>query len=249
MPDLLQPEPAIDVRRLGKRYRLVGLASASDPTPSVPRHRMPFSVPSPDVWALRDVTFSVNHGEVLGIIGRNGSGKTTLLKVLGRVTAPTEGEAILRGRVGALQVGTGFHSELSGRDNVILSGLIMGMNRPDIDASFDDIVAFADIGPYIDVPVKYYSNGMRMRLAFSVCVQLKTDILLIDEVMAAGDESFSKRANHRINELIQDGRTVLMTTHIMSTIQDLCRRSIVIDAGRLVFDGPTSDAIITYRRL
>jgi lipopolysaccharide transport system ATP-binding protein len=201
----------------------------------------------PYIWALRDVSFKVEQGEVLGIIGRNGAGKSTLLKIISRITGPTQGSIHLHGRVSSLlELGTGFHSELSGRENIFLNAAIHGMQPAEVARRLDEIVEFADIGHFIDTPIKRYSSGMQGRLAFSVAAHLDADILIIDEVLAVGDLEFQKKCLRRIGEASRGGRTVLFVSHRMDHISSLCTRSIVINSGRLVFDGPTSDALAAY---
>jgi ABC-type polysaccharide/polyol phosphate transport system ATPase subunit len=202
------------------------------------------------LWALRDVSFTVRAGQVLGVLGRNGSGKTTLMQILARVTAPTEGSAVVRGRVGALfQVGTGFHPELTGRENIGLSGTILGMTDEETASVFERIVDFAEIGEFLDTPVKHYSSGMYMRLAFSVSAHLQAEIMLIDEALAVGDIGFRDKSNQRIRSMVRSGRTILLVTHNLSTIEELCDSAIVLDGGRLQFDGPTGEAIALYERI
>ena len=200
-----------------------------------------------DLWALRDVSFSVEPGEVVGIVGRNGAGKSTLLKILSRVTDPTRGEIELRGRVGSLlEVGTGFHWELSGRENIFLNGAILGMRRREIQRKFDEIVAFAELEEFIDTPVKHYSSGMYMRLAFAVASTLEPEILLVDEVLAVGDLVFQQKCLGRMKDVSREGRTVLFVSHNMSAIANLCRRGIVLDHGGIRFDGPAGEAVAFY---
>ena len=199
------------------------------------------------LWALRDVTFEVSHGEALGIIGRNGAGKSTLLKILSRITEPSEGEAVVYGRVGALlEVGTGFHPELTGKENVLLNGALLGMRRKEIRASLDDIVEFAGVQRFVDTPVKRYSTGMRARLAFAVAAFLETDILVVDEVLAVGDAEFQKKCMGKMGDAAHSGRTVLFVSHNMAAVETLCRRSIWLDGGRCVADGPSSDVVSRY---
>jgi homopolymeric O-antigen transport system ATP-binding protein len=199
------------------------------------------------IWALRDATFDVHDGEVLGVIGRNGAGKSTLLKLIARITEPTEGRIAVYGRVGTLlEVGTGFHPELTGRENVFLSGAILGMKRREIAAALDAIFDFADIGPYADTPVKRYSSGMFMRLAFSVAAHLEPEILIVDEVLAVGDAEFQKKCLGKMRDVSQSGRTVLFVSHNMAAVQQLCSRGIVLDRGRMVFDGNVDAAIGHY---
>ncbi|HSU65291.1 MAG TPA: ABC transporter ATP-binding protein [Tepidisphaeraceae bacterium] len=199
-------------------------------------------------WALRDVNFEVNRGEVLGLIGRNGAGKSTLLKVLSRITEPTSGRAVLRGRVASLlEVGTGFHPELTGRENIYLNGSILGMKRTEIDAKFDQIVAFSEIEQFLDTPVKRYSSGMYVRLAFAVAAHLEPEILIVDEVLAVGDAQFQKRCLGKMQEVAQGhGRTVIFVSHNMQAISTLTTRSILLKKGRIAAAGPTPDVISKY---
>ncbi len=199
------------------------------------------------IWALKDVSFEVQHGEVLGIIGRNGAGKSTLLKILSRITEPTEGEVRLRGRVGSLlEVGTGFHPELTGRENVYLNGAILGMHRHEIERKFDEIVAFAEIERFLDTPVKHYSSGMYVRLAFAVAAHLEPEILLVDEVLAVGDAAFQKKCLGKMGEVADEGRTVLFVSHNMTSVESLTKRTIVVRNGRIYEDSDTDRAIKTY---
>jgi lipopolysaccharide transport system ATP-binding protein len=200
-----------------------------------------------ELWALHDVSFDVKPGEVVGIIGRNGAGKSTLLKVLSRITHPTRGRARLKGRVGSLlEVGTGFHPELTGRENVYLNGAILGMSRREIARKFDDIVAFAEIERFLNTPVKRYSSGMYTRLAFAVASHLEPEILIVDEVLAVGDAQFQAKCLGRMNQVSREGRTVLFVSHNMSAMKSLCTRGILLDRGRLVFDGDIDDAVNRY---
>lgn len=199
------------------------------------------------VWALRDVSFEVKQGEAVGIIGRNGVGKTTLLKVLSRVTEPTGGWAEVRGRVGSLlEVGAGFHPELTGRENVHFNGAILGMTRREISRKFNEIVAFAELEKFIDTPVKRYSSGMYMRLAFAVAAHLDPEILLVDEVLAVGDASFQKKCLGKMGEVAAGGRTVLFVSHNMPAITRLCQRTILLEAGRIIADGPSHQVVGVY---
>jgi lipopolysaccharide transport system ATP-binding protein len=199
------------------------------------------------IWALRDVSFEVAPGEILGLIGRNGSGKTTLLKILARTTVPTEGYAVTYGRVAALlSLGAGFHPELSGRDNIKLSGAILGMSRNEIAAAEEEIIEFSEIGRFLDTPVKHYSSGMYMRLAFSVSVHLVAEIMLIDEIFAVGDAAFKLKCQQRIRAAVSSGRTVLFVSHSMATVVALCDWVIVLDAGRMQFAGAPKEAVAFY---
>lgn len=198
-------------------------------------------------WALKDVSFDVKHGDVVGIVGRNGAGKSTLLKVLSRITEPTEGYAEIAGRVGSLlEVGTGFHPELTGRENIHLNGAILGMKRAEIAKKFDEIVAFAEIEKFIDTPVKHYSSGMYLRLAFSVAAQLEPEILLIDEVLAVGDAAFQKKCLGKMGEVANKGRTVFFVSHNLAAVAQLCRKAIWLDRGKLRKIGTPSEVITSY---
>jgi lipopolysaccharide transport system ATP-binding protein len=203
--------------------------------------------PSREFWALRDVSFEVERGKTLGIIGHNGAGKSTLLKVLSRITPPTEGEARLRGRVGALlEVGTGFHPELTGRENIFLNGSILNMKRREIEAKFDEIVEFADIGPFLDTPVKRYSSGMQMRLAFSVAAHLEPEVLLIDEVLSVGDLAFQEKCLGRMESATEEGRTVIFISHNLASVQTLCDEAIMLSSGRVTARGDVADVVRAY---
>jgi lipopolysaccharide transport system ATP-binding protein len=203
-----------------------------------------------EFWALDDISFQIQTGEVVGIVGRNGAGKSTLLKILGRITRPTRGVARVRGRVGTLlEVGTGFHPELSGRENIFLNGAILGMRMSEIRRKFDEIVDFAEVEAFLETPVKRYSSGMFVRLAFAVAAHLQPEILLIDEVLAVGDIAFQKKCLSRMESLSHTNHTVLFVSHNMGAIRQLCPRSIVIDRGHVVHDGTTSDALRVYNDL
>jgi len=199
------------------------------------------------LWALRDVSFEVKQGEAVGIIGRNGAGKSTLLKVLSRITEPTEGLAEIRGRVGSLlEVGTGFHPELSGRENIYLNGAILGMRRAEIERKFDEIVAFAEVEKFIDTPVKRYSSGMYVRLAFAVAAHLEPEIMLVDEVLAVGDAAFQKKCLGKMGDVARQGRTVLFVSHNMAAVDSLCQRGVVLERGQVKFIGTQTQAIGEY---
>ncbi len=199
------------------------------------------------IWALRDVSAEVRRGEVIGIIGANGAGKSTLLKIMSRITEPTEGWAEVRGRVGSLlEVGTGFHPELTGRENIFLSGAILGMRRSEIEERFEDIAGFAEVEKFLDTPVKHFSSGMYLRLAFSVAAHLETEILLVDEVLAVGDAAFRRKCLQRMGSVAHEGRTILFVSHSMAAIQSLCSRVLVLSGGELLFDGPTDEGIANY---
>ncbi len=200
-----------------------------------------------EIWALQNITFELKHGEVLAIIGRNGAGKSTLLKIIGRITTPTSGRAEIFGRVGSLlEVGTGFHPELTGRENVFLNGAILGMRREEIRRRFDEIIAFANTEHYVDTPVKRYSSGMRLRLAFAVAAHLDTEILLIDEVLAVGDHHFQKRCLGKMRDVASSGRTVVFVSHNLAAVSNLCTRGILLDRGQIIADGLTEEVVEKY---
>lgn len=203
-----------------------------------------------EIWALCDVNFSVNRGEVVGIVGRNGSGKSTLLKILSRITRPTEGRVSLRGHVASLlEVGSGFHSELSGRHNVFLNGAILGMKRSEVERKFDEIVAFSEVADFIDTPIKRYSTGMHMRLAFSVAVHLDSEVLLVDEVLGVGDAGFRQKCQDKILELRREGRTILLVSHSMNIVKALCDRALLLDKGQLIGEGEVEEVSQQYSQL
>jgi lipopolysaccharide transport system ATP-binding protein len=200
-------------------------------------------------WALKNVSFELQHGDVVGIIGRNGAGKSTLLKILSRITAPTEGRVKIFGRVGSLlEVGTGFHAELSGRENIYLNGAILGMKKAEIDRKFDEIVAFSEIEKFIDTPVKRYSTGMYVRLAFAVAAHLEPEVLIVDEVLAVGDAEFQKKCLGKMEGVAQEGRTVLFVSHNMAAVEHLCNKGVVLSSGRVVFTGSAKHAVDHYSR-
>ena len=232
--------------RLGERPRHRTLREAL-----VEAARAPFAgrrrARGEDLWALRDVSFEIRQGEVVGVIGRNGAGKSTLLKILSRITVPTSGRAELSGRVGSLlEVGTGFHSELTGRENVFLSGAILGMRKVEIEHKFDDIVAFAEVERFIDTPIKHYSTGMYLRLAFAVAAHLEPEILLVDEVLAVGDAAFQKRCLGKMSSVANEGRTVLFVSHNMGAVTTLCQRAVRLREGRVEDDGAASRVVASY---
>jgi lipopolysaccharide transport system ATP-binding protein len=249
----------ITVDHLSKRYR-IGLAprryqtlsenithALSAPLRAIRRVQAPVTGGEDTIWALRDVSFEVEQGQVLGIIGRNGAGKSTLLKVLSRITEPSDGTIAIRGRVGSLlEVGTGFHPELTGRENIFLNGAILGMKRGEIAAKFDEIVAFSEVEQFIDTPVKRYSSGMYLRLAFAVAAHLEPEILVVDEVLAVGDAEFQKKCLGKMGDVAQQGRTVLFVSHNMSAILRLTQECLVLEKGGLALRAPASEAVDYY---
>jgi lipopolysaccharide transport system ATP-binding protein len=246
---------AIVVENIGKRYQLGASTSYQTLRESLTNaitapFRRRSAVEKTDkeyIWALKDVTFSVEEGEVLGIIGRNGAGKSTLLKILTRVTTPTEGSIAITGRVGSLlEVGTGFHPELTGRENVFLNGAILGMTKKEINRKFDEIAAFSGVEKFLDTPLKRYSSGMQVRLAFGVAAHLEPDILLIDEVLAVGDYEFQQKCFGKMREIGRQGRTVLVVSHQLNNISSLCSRTILLDKGKIAMSDETSKVIEHY---
>jgi len=202
------------------------------------------------IWALRNISFELESGKVMGLIGRNGSGKSTLLRILARITTPTEGSAELRGRVGALlEVGTGFHPDLSGRENILLNGTLLGMTPAEVRLREEGIIAFSEVEEFIDTPVKHYSSGMFMRLAFAVAAHLDAEIMLVDEVLAVGDEAFQMKCKDKIKEIALNGRTVLFTSHDMDSVRRICNSAMVLDHGRIAAQGNVENSIRAYRRL
>lgn len=234
-------EPIIEVKYLSKQYNIgvdTTYKTLSESFTSAVKHPIrtlkDFRRQSDTFWALKDVNFKVQRGEVLGIIGRNGAGKSTLLKILSRITSPTEGEVIMRGRVGSLlEVGTGFHPELSGRENIYFNGSILGMKKREIDEKFDEIVKFAGVEKFLDTPVKRYSSGMQVRLAFSVAANLDPEILVVDEVLAVGDAAFQKKCLGKMEEVAEGGRTVLFVSHNMNAVEQLCESCIRLEKGQI----------------
>jgi lipopolysaccharide transport system ATP-binding protein len=246
-------DTAIQTYKLGKRYRggeirgRVYLRDSMREWFRAPGKNLRRRAAREEFWALRDVDLRVGHGEVLGVIGRNGAGKTTLLKILSRITRPTSGVAEILGRVGSLlEVGTGFHPELTGRENTYLSGAILGMSKKETSARFDEIVAFAEIERFIDMPVKHYSSGMYVRLAFAVAAHLEPDILLVDEVLAVGDMAFQRKCLGKMGDVSRTGRTVLFVSHNMGAISQLCRRCLLLQEGTVADDGPPDRVVGEY---
>ena len=247
--------PIVLVEQLSKRYRIgaretnTTLRDAVAAAVRAPLHRLLNGKRSREetIWALKDVSFEVAPGEVVGIIGRNGAGKSTLLKILSRITKPTKGRVALNGRVGSLlEVGTGFHSELTGRENIFLNGAILGMSRREIERKFDEIVAFAETEEFLDTPVKHYSSGMTVRLAFAVAAHLEPEILIVDEVLAVGDAVFQKKCLGKMNEVAKAGRTVLFVSHDLNAINALCDRTLLLHKGSILMTGPTHDVTKHY---
>lgn len=253
---------AIRVEGIGKRYRIGASAERHDTLREAIMHtvrgpirklrsRRPNSAGAdadPETfWALRDVSFEVQHGEVLGIVGKNGAGKSTLLKILSRITKPTRGRAVIHGRVGSLlEVGTGFHPELTGRENIYLNGAVLGMDRGYIDRRFDEIVEFSGVERFLDTPVKRYSSGMYLRLAFAVAAHLEPEVLIVDEVLAVGDAEFQKRCIGKLGDVARQGRTVLLVSHNMLVVQRLCDRALVLDQGATAFTGNAAECVEWY---
>ncbi len=249
---------AISIENIGKKYRIGNskaryrtlresiMGAFSDNLLSILRHK-PRVRSQETVWALKNVTLDVQRGEVLGLIGRNGAGKSTLLRVLSRITEPTEGRAVIHGRVGSmLEIGTGFHPELTGRDNIYLNGAILGMRKREIHKKFDAMVEFSEIERFLDTPVKYYSSGMFVRLAFAVTAHLDPEILLVDEVMAVGDATFQKKCVNKIRNVGKEGRTVIFVSHDMPTIRNLCSRVAMLDRGVIQYQGNPVDVVEHY---
>jgi lipopolysaccharide transport system ATP-binding protein len=244
---------AIRCENISKRYRIgsqekyKALRDAIAGAFAAPFRRNSSSGDDAHVWALDDVSFEIKCGQVIGVIGHNGGGKSTLLKILSRITKPTRGYAAINGRVGALlEVGTGFHAELTGRENVYLNGAILGMTKAEIHRKFEEIVAFAEVEKFIDTPVKRYSSGMYVRLAFGVAAHLETEILLVDEVLAVGDAQFQRKCFAKMNEIGRHGRTILFVSHNMASIRSICEEALILDRGRLVAKGEVNDAVDRY---
>ena len=257
-------EPAVHVEHLRKLYQIGAIAASRSRPDSLReaittslangarrlRRGWPKSAPDQTIAAVDDVSFAAQAGEVVGIIGRNGAGKSTLLKILSRITPPSSGFAQIRGRLGSLlEVGTGFHPDLTGRDNVFLNGALLGMKWAEIRRKFDEIVDFAEVGRFIDTPVKRYSSGMYVRLAFAVAAHLDLEILVVDEVLAVGDVEFQKKCIGKMQNVVRQGRTVLFVSHNMAAVKSLCDRAILLDRGRVVADGPVDPVVNQYLEL
>ncbi len=253
------PRLAIHAENVGKKYRIrqsIGLGPQSslkeilgNPLRAIihrPNRRQSLDDPE-TFWALRDVSFDVNHGESVGLIGRNGAGKSTLLKILSRITRPTNGKILLYERVNSLlEIGTGFNMELSGRENIFLNGSFLGMKRAEIGKKFDQIVSFSEIEQFLDTPVKYYSSGMYVRLAFSVAVHLTPELLLLDEILSVGDAGFLEKSAEKMKELLGSGATIILVSHTENAIKTICRRAIWLSHGRIQMDGPSTKVMDAY---
>lgn len=244
-------EQVMRVSNIGKKYEIMTEQDKHDTFASVLLHSLKSGIKGKkqkdEFWALKDVSFNVNNGERIGIIGHNGAGKSTLLKVFSRITKPTEGEIEIKGRIASLlEVGTGFNMELTGRENIYLNGSILGMTRAEIDSKFNDIVEFSEIGAFLDTPVKRYSSGMFVKLAFAVASHLDPDILIVDEVLAVGDMKFQEKCLGKMEDVASGGRTVLYVSHSMRTVQQLCNRVIVMNHGQVIFDGNVDEGIKIY---
>ncbi len=247
--------PIIQVRNVSKQYR-VTRSSMVAPTlrealiakiKSVTASNGDGAVDADLFWALRGVTFDVRPGEIVGIIGRNGAGKSTLLKIISRIIKPTEGEVNIFGRVGSLlEIGTGFHPDLSGRENIFLNGAIIGMSRREMRRKFDDIVAFAEVERFLDMPVKYYSTGMYVRLAFAVAAHFEPEVLILDEVLAVGDAAFQQKCLDKMRQVSEQGRTIFFVSHDLMSVRQFCSRGLLIDKGELVADGDVIPVITRY---
>jgi lipopolysaccharide transport system ATP-binding protein len=249
------PQIAIQARGLGKQYRIGGAVN-SFPTlrdalarrfSAAGRRASASAAPREMFWALRDVSFDVQPGEIVGIVGSNGAGKSTLLKILSRVSLPTAGEALIHGRLGSLlEIGTGFHPELTGRENIYLNGAVLGMRRAEIARKFDEILAFAEVQRFVDTPVKHYSSGMYMRLAFAVAAHLETEILVVDEVLAVGDAAFQRKCLGKMRDVAGGGRTVLFVSHNLDAVRRLCTRALLVENGMLALDDTVSGVVSRY---
>lgn len=242
-----EPHAVFRIEGLGKRYRIGERGGKANTLGGACLGALRRDDAS-HLWALRDVHLEVRRGDVLGLVGPNGAGKTTLLRILARITSPTTGQVRLRGRVGSLlEIGTGFHPELTGRENVYLGGAVLGLTRDEIRRRFDEIVEFAGVGRYLEAPVKRYSTGMHVRLAFSVAAHLEAEVLLVDEVLAVGDLEFQARCLGRMNTLADEGRTVVFVSHNMAAVHDLCTRGVLLEGGRVAHEGDVSSTIAAYR--
>ena len=245
--------PAISIRGVGKKFMLGGTAqhdTLRDQLAALARRlsgKKEAAAETKEFWAIRDISFDVAEGEVLGIVGHNGAGKSTLLKVLSQISEPTEGELRIRGRIASLlEVGTGFHPELSGRENIFLNGAILGMSQAEIRSKFDEIIAFAEVEKFLDTPVKRYSSGMYVRLAFAVAAHLEPEILVVDEVLAVGDGAFQRKCLGKMSDASKSGRTILFVSHNLTAVRTLCQRGVLLNRGRLEFTGTTEEVVRRY---
>ena len=241
-------KPIIEIQHISKKFRLdhrgVAYLSLRDKLTNLFNR-----TPKEDFWALNDVDFNVQPGEALGIIGRNGAGKSTLLKILSRITPPTQGRIISRGRMASLlEVGTGFHSELTGRENIFMNGSILGMKKNEITSKFDEIVDFSGIEKFLDTQLKHYSSGMQLRLAFAVAAHLEPEILIIDEVLAVGDAEFQRKCMNKMNDVVSQGRTLLLVSHNLESIATMCKHGVLLDRGKVVACGPIHEVLSTYQK-
>ena len=248
------PPHALEVSHLGKQYQrgTPGPKRAHEAIEQTVRRLLGRTLPPADdahFWAVQDCSFTVQPGDTVALLGRNGAGKSVLLKMLSRIIKPTCGEAIIRGRLtGLLELGSGFHPEMTGRENVFFNGAVLGVRRADMEKKFDEIVAFSEIGNFLDMPVKHYSSGMYMRLAFAIAAHIETDILLLDEVLAVGDSAFQEKCLERMRHAARQGTTILVVSHEMSVLSQLCSRGLYLHQGRLLLDGTVEEATEHYRR-
>lgn len=244
-------QPILEIQNVGKKYRIEHLAGGYLSLRERMANALKFEKNNTeDFWALKDVSFDVQPGESIGIIGRNGAGKSTLLKILSKITPPTTGKIVSRGRVASLlEVGTGFHPELTGRENIFFNGSLLGMKRKEIESKFDEIVDFSGVERFLDTPLKHFSSGMQLRLAFAVAAFLEPEILIIDEVLAVGDAEFQKKCLGKMEDVSKSGRTILFVSHNMSAVGNLCKQAILIDGGQLIKKGFTEDIIVEYHQL
>jgi len=248
--------PIVSVRSLSKQYHVTRrVISPTLREALLQTIRSPFGNHNGNgadetLWALQDISFEVNPGEVVGIVGRNGAGKSTLLKVLSRVVKPTAGEVDIYGRVGSLlEIGTGFHPDLTGRENIYLNGAIIGMRREEMRLKFDDIVAFAEVERFLETPVKYYSSGMYMRLAFAVAAHFEPEVLILDEVLAVGDVAFQKKCLEKMKQVSREGRTIFFVSHDLLSVRQFCTRALLFESGQLLDDGPVTEVTDRYLQL
>jgi lipopolysaccharide transport system ATP-binding protein len=241
-------KPVLEIQNISKKFRIEHLAGGYQSLREKLVKTLKFQrANKEDFWALNDVSFNVEPGESLGIIGRNGAGKSTLLKILSKITPPTRGRIVIRGRMASLlEVGTGFHPELTGRENIFFNGSLLGMRRREIESKFDEIIDFSGTEKFLDTPLKHYSSGMQLRLAFSVAAFLEPEILVIDEVLAVGDAEFQKKCMRKMDDVSRSGRTILFVSHNMAAVQSLCKRSLLIQHGAVVGNGPSHDVIMQY---